>query len=146
MFVYVWMLFLLLAGPYIQSNGFLLPDPKITPGVVRTADTLVYCHQSTKEVRHTSTALKDTVYAEYGWSGMMHPKGEIDHKVPLELGGADVRQNLWFQPDGEFQRKDSVENWAHRQVCSGKMNGVYTQEMFKKDWTHLWLHMHNRTK
>lgn len=140
-----WLAFLLLFGPYLKSNGFLLPNPKLTPGVTRTADTTIYCHQPTSEVRHTSRALKDSVYKEFGWSFKKHPKGEIDHLVPLELGGADVRQNLWFQPWPEFLAKDSVENWARKQVCKGLLNGVYVQALFKTDWTHLYQHQHRKT-
>jgi hypothetical protein len=135
------LLLLMLFSPYIKSNGFLLPDPKITPGAIRTADTAVYCHQPTSQVRNTSSALKDTIYKEYGWSLKKHPIGEIDHKVPLEVGGADIRENLWFQPAPEFKSKDSVENWVRKRVCSRQMSGVYAQLMFKEDWTHLYQHM-----
>ena len=139
--------FLLLAGPgpYVKSNGFLLPNPKLTPGAVRSTDTALYCHQRTSVVRHTSRALKDSVYREFGFSYTRHPKGEVDHLVPLEVGGADVLRNLWFEPEPEFWAKDSVENWARKQVCKGLLNGVYVQELFKKDWTHLYLHQKRRT-
>ncbi len=146
---YLLLAFLLLlgpnSGPYKTINGFLLPDPKLTPGAVRSIEPEVYCHQRTSTVRHTSSALKDSVYKAFKVGSLKkHPKGEIDHLVPLELGGADVKENLWFQPAPEFYAKDSVENWARKQVCAGLLNGVYVQALFKTDWTHLYLHMHRR--
>jgi len=130
---------------YWYRNGFALPVARLTPGAIRTADTSVYCHQRTRDVRHTSAALKDTVYRAFGWTTAAHPAGEVDHKVPLELGGADVRANLWFQPAPDHLAKDSVENWARREVCAGRMSGVWAQQIFMRDWTHAWLHMHGRS-
>jgi len=144
-FLLLAVLLLLNSGPYLHSNGFLLPDPKLTPGAVRTIEPEVYCHQRTGPLRRISAATKDSVYKAFGWSLKKHPKGEIDHLVPLELGGADVRQNLWFQPAPEFYAKDSVENWARKQVCAGLLNGVWVQELFKTDWTHLYQHMKRKT-
>src|SRR2546423_13525538 len=110
----MWLLLVLLQGsPYMHHGDWLLPNPLVTPGEVRTTSKALVCRQKTKTVRHTSAALKDSVYREYGFSGRNHPRGEIDHLVPLELGGADTRKNLWFQPDGQFQAKDQLENWAH---------------------------------
>src|ERR1019366_5961663 len=50
---------------------------------------------------------------------------EGDHLVPLELGGDNVIANLWpepAEPHPGFHEKDRVENYLHRQVCSGAMS------------------------
>jgi hypothetical protein len=71
------------------------PDPRLTPGAVLTTDVSVICKPGyTKTVRHTSGNLKAQVYREY----RINRNGgnyEIDHLIPLEVGGADVRENLW---------------------------------------------------
>jgi hypothetical protein len=63
---------------------------------------------------------------------------ELDHLVPIELGGDPrSRQNLWLQPwDGDdgARRKDKLENRLHKLVCSGKVQLVVAQEAIAADW------------
>src|SRR6266568_858009 len=71
--------------------GQAIPDPKEV------------CSHSTKEYRHTSVKLKLEVYAEYHRAQKVDSGGrliccEVDHLIPLELGGADTKANLWPQP------------------------------------------------
>jgi hypothetical protein len=47
------------------AAGPLLPDPKLTPGAVQTADAGKICQRGhSRTVRHTSARLKHQVYAE----------------------------------------------------------------------------------
>lgn len=47
---------------------------------------------------------------------------ELDHIIPLELGGAAWSwSNLRLQPWPAARRKDRAENRLHRLVCSGRM-------------------------
>lgn len=68
-----------------------------------------------KAARHTSGKLKAVIYREYGITKAQRKRGhyEIDHLVPLGLGGADVAPNLWRQSrDAEpwsAKRKDRLE-------------------------------------
>jgi len=71
------------------------PDPRLTPGAVLTTDTTIVCqHGYSASVRHTSGRMKAAIYREYG---VVHGSGhyEIDHLIPLSIGGADVAANLW---------------------------------------------------
>ena len=56
---------------------------------------------------------------------------ELDHCVPLELGGAPRDpQNLWLQPwNGACgaHDKDKIENQLREQVCAGKITLVTAQ-------------------
>ena len=48
---------------------------------------------------------------------------EYDHLVSLELGGAvNDPRNLWPEPEGSPNPKDSVESALHRMVCDGEMS------------------------
>jgi hypothetical protein len=60
---------------------------------------------------------------------------EIDHLIPLELGGADDVKNLWPQPAPDYKYKDKLENELHRLVCSGKVSLSAAQDEIKTDWT-----------
>lgn len=47
---------------------------------------------------------------------------ELDHKVPLEVGGhPDSVNNLWLEPVDEARVKDRLENAVRRDVCAGKL-------------------------
>ena len=122
-----------------------LPNPNLTPGVARqvTQDTL--CTTSTKLVRHTSAETKRQVYAEYGLkplfgdgcTGPSHSCYEVDHLIPLEAGGADVKSNLWPQLyDGinNAHDKDKLENYLHKQICTNKITIQQAQSCIAKNW------------
>ena len=63
---------------------------------------------------------------------------ELDHIVPLELGGApDDSKNLQLQPRwGECNAddKDRLEAELGRQVCAGDMTLVEAQRQIVEDW------------
>lgn len=63
---------------------------------------------------------------------------EEDHLISLELGG-DPRseQNLWPEPyagDWGAKKKDTLENWLHKQVCAGSMTLQDAQHAIATDW------------
>lgn len=98
---------------YHHSHGHLLPDPHITPGeVIATADTALLCapgYANRPGVRRVSGEMKARVYWEYGVrrtdSAVIPPPApalgrsiccEVDHLVPLELGGSNGIRNPRF--------------------------------------------------
>jgi hypothetical protein len=130
--------FLLAAAAFAQ-----LPNPEVTPGVVRTTDASEICARSfrTKPFRKTTSAMKKQACAEYGIKAC--PKQgvmEIDHLLPLELGGLDDVRNLWPQlanyPDGSpgFHVKDKLENQLKKLVCSQQMSLPAAQECIQSNW------------
>jgi hypothetical protein len=45
---------------------------------------------------------------------------ELDHAIPLELGGAPYStDNLFMEAQPQATRTDSVENALHRRLCAG---------------------------
>ena len=122
-----------------------LPNPKLTPGVARVVTQNDLCTTSTKLVRHTTSDTKKQVYAEYGLkptrgdscTGPSHSCYEVDHLMPLEIGGADVKNNLWPQLyDGanNAHDKDQLENFLHKQICAGKITMKAAQTCIAKNW------------
>ena len=63
---------------------------------------------------------------------------ELDHLIPLELGCcSDCEANLWPQPRNVFPgalEKDEVENYLHREVCSGGLALAEAQREIATDW------------
>jgi 5-methylcytosine-specific restriction endonuclease McrA len=83
--------------------------------------------------RHVSDSLRAEVYRRYGLSGRHpFPEWEVDHRVPLELGGSNAIVNLW--PEHNPQPKDRLEDRLHSQVCSGRLRLAKAQRIFKRDW------------
>jgi hypothetical protein len=100
----------------------ILPDPKLTPGDVfpdATKDDVCTPGWS-REHRHVTEAMRDQAYAEYG-----RKRGpgccEVDHLIPLELGGSNDMKNLWPQPDdprpGDAE-KDSLAGFGKTRSVS----------------------------
>src|SRR5438067_9554474 len=129
---------LLLALPAIAGDLPIRPDPRLTPGAVLTTDTATVCQPGySKSVRHTSGKLKAQIYREYGIdraSGHF----EIDHLIPLELGGADVAGDLW---PGSYDTtpwnahvKDKLEDRLHALVCAGRLSIENAQREIATDW------------
>ena len=128
-------------------NAADLPNPSLTPGAVDprlTKEVLCGAGFTTKNYRATTQATKNAVYRAYGMSGPRQgycatTSGcEIDHLVSLEIGGADVEENLWPQSydtqPWNAHVKDLYENFLHRQVCFGKMTLDQAQTEIRTDW------------
>jgi hypothetical protein len=129
-----------LAGPAWADSG-ILPDPTLTPGAVRSTDVSEICSTGTRELRHWDRERDDHIMAEYGLPSGPHPQYEVDHLVPLCLGGADRDANLWpeprrsIEPIWNAERKDELEARMCSLVCSGQLDVVEAQRAIADDWT-----------
>lgn len=124
-----------------------VPDARLTPGAVASTDTADVCGHAgglsySQQHRHTEVSVKVAIMREYGKAPGRAGDGEIDHLVPLCLGGADRPANLWWQPgDGQgasftYHDKDRLEAEACREVCEGKVPVATAQAWFlaPADW------------
>ena len=62
---------------------------------------------------------------------------EVDHLIPLEVGGADYVRNLWaerYTPTPGVHERDKVENFLHEQVCAGNISLPDAQREITTDW------------
>ncbi len=115
------------------------PDKTCTPGdIIPTASKDQICIPGySKNVRNVPQEEKNQVYQEYGI--LSHQKGEyeVDHLIPLELGGSNDISNLWPEaaaPIPGFHEKDTVENLLHDQVCSGNLTLQQAQQEISNNW------------
>ena len=116
-----------------------LPDSACTPGAIFTnATTQQICtYGYTKKVRNVPSSEKDQVYAEYGIQYHSPGQYEVDHLIPLELGGSNDIANLWPEaasPKPGFHEKDKVENYLHDQACSGAISLQAAQSQIATNW------------
>lgn len=133
------------------------PDLVCTPGTHNPAVTQTTIHQTicvrgwTATVRppvSVTSRIKVERMRAYGVAGQSPSLYELDHDVPLELGGgtADVA-NLWPEKyaivDGA-RTKDKVENAARAAVCAGTLSLIDAQHGIAADWVafgkiHRWI-------
>lgn len=111
------------------------PSPRllgdVLPGVTRE----MTCDPGyAQRVRHVTEAEKAEVFRRAGIPAVHRSLYEIDHIVPLALGGSNRIENLqaqpWDGPEGAHL-KDRVEAWGYRQVCSGKLTIAEAQAIFR---------------
>lgn len=129
--------------------GEVLPDPTCTPGAVDPAVTQANINSTVCSSGYTTAvrppasvtdAFKVTVVAAYGEQDSSTT--ELDHLVPLELGGASTASNLWPEPNrtgatGVDNPKDSVEDAANHAVCDGQMTLAAAQRAIASNWVAL---------
>jgi hypothetical protein len=122
----------------------VIPDPTLTPGVVRTTDVDDICSHGTSQLRHWSQERDERIMGEYQLSPTARYDYEIDHLIPLGVGGADDDANLWPEPRATIEpvwtaeRKDALEHKLHDMVCSYKLDIQVAQAAFADDWTAAW--------
>jgi hypothetical protein len=76
--------------------------------------------------------------AAYGLQAQRLADVELDHDIPLQLGGApqDVA-DLWPQfwnGEANAHMKDAVETYLNREVCRGGMPLAEAQRQIATDW------------
>jgi hypothetical protein len=131
-------------GCHLTGQGALwLPDPRCTPGALNPAvdqanlDSTVCVSGYSASIRPPSTytsSLKRAQMAAWGITGATSTIEE-DHLVPLSLGGApsDAR-NLWPEPGGIPNVKDTLEYRLYRLVCDGRLPLRVAQQAIAANW------------
>jgi hypothetical protein len=131
-----------IAGPCHARDDGRLPDRRCTPGAVDRAvtqgdiRTTICASGYTETVRpaesQTETFKFDRAYPAYGIAS--GTESELDHLVPLELGGANDAANLWPEAGSLPNPKDSVENALNRAVCDGQVGLARAQRAIARNW------------
>jgi len=130
-------------GAQTKTSGCLahgaLPDSACTPGAIFTTATpqQICTYGYTRSVRNVPYSEKEQAYTEYGITYHSPGEYEVDHLIPLELGGSNDIANLWPEaasPKPGFHEKDQVENYLHDQVCSGSMSLHDAQTQIATNW------------
>lgn len=131
-----------------QSGGWL-PDPKCTPGASTDAVTPNNIHTticvkgysaSIRAPQSGTAPVKKAAMKAYGESASLSSTTELDHLVPLELGGSNDTSNLWPEPSDMpgkafANTKDAVEDNLHRAVCANKVPLDSARDLIASDWT-----------
>ncbi|MGA8431923.1 MAG: hypothetical protein WB729_19015 [Candidatus Sulfotelmatobacter sp.] len=136
-----------------SDSGKFVPDSNCTPGAINptiTESMLKNPAFRTGCIRNEATT-EEQKTATYGWYKISHPASntgdtqtcELDHLIPLYLGGADTLENIWPQcgpggvalDDRYFKEKDKVEYYLGQQVREGNMALADAQHGIATNWT-----------
>ncbi|MBO0767869.1 MAG: hypothetical protein J2O48_04205 [Solirubrobacterales bacterium] len=131
---------------------YVLPDRRCTPGALNPAVTQATIHRTicvsgwTSTVRPpesvTEQEKRKAIRAYGNYRGSRLTPYELDHQIPLELGGAtnDAR-NLWPEPNYSgaghgyyLNPKDHVEDRLKTLVCDGKLRLATAQRLIADNW------------
>lgn len=131
----------MISGKTCRITG-AYPDSSCTPGDVFSVTKEQICVPGySKSVRNVDEHTKDFIYKSYGITTHEPYQYEIDHQIPLELGGSNEISNLWPEPAEPFpgyHEKDRVENYLHDQVCRHGMSLSEAQQLINKNWTQVY--------
>lgn len=125
------------------AGGVLIQDMSLSPGAADPRVTQANIHETicmvgySASVRNVSAATKRNVFAEYGISNPAPGAYEVDHLIPLELGGSNDITNLWPEPytgPDNARDKDVWENRLHKQVCLGQVTLAVAQDAMIHWW------------
>lgn len=137
------------ASPYYslkESNNYTIiyPNLKLTPGEVGTNNLSIICEEYyTKLLVMVPEDIVNQVYAEYNITTHANHEYEIDHWIPLALGGSNNLPNLWPQPKvyPGYREKDYVQLRLRDQLCSGKISLEEARAKVQGDWFDLYIQL-----
>jgi hypothetical protein len=118
-----------------------LPDRSCTPGAVDPAVTQANIGSTICRSGYTTKVRPPESQTEkFKWDvaepayGQHDVSGELDHLVPLELGGANDARNLWVEAGSIPNPKDAVEDALNKAVCDGRMKLRAAQVAIARNW------------
>jgi hypothetical protein len=121
------------SAPVAQPFDSTQLDPRVTQGTIRTT---IAVKGYTKRVRppvSVTERIKIALMRQHGYTDALSDY-ELDHFIPLELGGSSNISNLWLEPIVEARKKDKDENLAHREVVSGAWTLARGQLYIRERW------------
>jgi hypothetical protein len=134
--------------PGVQPRHDVTPgaiDPRVSHSNIRNTICRPGYTATVRPPFKYTNAMKHHLMRAYGIRGSI-PDYELDHRIPLELGGCpSCETNLWPQPRNVFpgaSEKDEVEDYLHHQVCSGALPLAEAQREIASDWYAVYKRIH----
>ncbi|MGD9700934.1 MAG: HNH endonuclease [Acidimicrobiia bacterium] len=122
-----------------NAEDVVVPNPQLTPGdAFDDVDEWDICDlHYTQGVRQPRFNAKVAAFASYGVSIRDRDVYQVDHLIPLSLGGSNEETNLWPQPYDDqagAEQKDQLERQLRGLVCSNAMTLLAAQQAITRDW------------
>jgi hypothetical protein len=126
-----------LTGPAWGFTRATVPgaaDPAITQANVHATVCRLGYTKAVRPSKEWSASVKARLLIEQHLPGKIQDY-ELDHLVPLGLGGAPQDPaNLWLQSWPEARAKDDDESALHRAMCTGRLTLEQAQRRILEQW------------
>jgi hypothetical protein len=110
-------------------------NPDVTPTTISTTICQTGWTQTVRPYVADMKRIKAEMLAAIGESIERRNQYELDHKIPLALGGAVIdRRNLALQPIDEAREKDAIEVCLSSLVCERKIDLDDAQSAIWENW------------
>jgi hypothetical protein len=126
------------ASVYVLADDMpARPDKTLTPGAVADTDVGAVCAPGYSKAHRTPLSAPGEyeryvrVMNAYGVPRASWRSYQMDHLIPLCLGGADVEANMWPEKWSQARDKDAQEVKVCRQVCAGERDLGEAQRWFQ---------------
>jgi len=124
---------------YLSLASASVPDPKLTPGAIRSVSIGDVCSMPHEQVvSDVPSSLRQEVFKEYGIVNPRAEDYEIDYLISPGLGGTEDIRNLWPEPSTSStwnaRVKDALEERLHQLVCDGRLDLPTAQKAIATDW------------
>lgn len=120
-----------------QETASFRPNLKLTPGATLDVTQKELCERGYESPDRTiPITLKIQVADRYAISQDMAGYN-VDHLIPVGLGGSNSLKNLWPQPlSGEWShfKKNELEARLRKMVCNGDLDLKKAQQEIATDW------------
>lgn len=128
---------LLFASMFSLAHGQSTTTAVTQANISKTICVSGYTAKIRPPVSYTNV-IKKKLMSAAGISWNQRSLYELDHVVPLSLGGsprdsANLKLQPWEGPEGA-KAKDVVESALHKAVCSRKVTLVQAQLCMSSDW------------
>ena len=110
-------------------------NPDVTPATIATTICQTGWTRTIRPYVSTMKQIKAEMLAAIGQPIERRNQYELDHRIPLALGGAVLdRRNLALEPIDEAQQKDAIEVCLSSLVCQGKIDLQDAQSAIWENW------------
>jgi hypothetical protein len=136
---FILLLTLLTAPPLSAAGPPILPYRRLTPGAANSVSEEDLCQPGfSKWMRAVSEKTRLRVYREYQIPGHTRGEFEVEHLIPLALGGSNdianlVPESYQTQP-WNAHVKDRLEKKLHDMVCAGEIDLQEAQKEIASNW------------
>jgi hypothetical protein len=130
----MFLAFVLLSTP-VDAGGRPVLNPAVTQATIAATICISGWTRTVRPYVSEMKKIKAELLAAIGEPIEHRNRYELDHIIPLALGGAVIdRRNLALQPIEEAHQKDAVEACLSSLVCQGKVELQDAQSAISEDW------------
>ena len=108
-------------------------DPRVTQATISRTIGVSGWSSRVRPPESVTGSIKRSLMRQHGYTDSP-ANYELDHFIPLGIGGSSNLSNLWLEPIAEAQRKDGDEYLAYRKVVSGAWTLAQGQQYIRDHW------------